>query len=193
LGHSADGSLSSGSFGSRAARYAALDDQLASKTRFFRAASHTNCVLHELLSGLVWRSLVSQPARRFLAELGGRLELINIRNARRIQDENLTGDLDSYMVRTEQEAVQSQIDALENLSRPVHSSLMLEFDDLLKVGGLPACVLRRCPPAAVYLDVLRQLRNQIGGPLRFARQRDREWIGIGLIRAIRVCADPQAR
>ncbi|HEY0747201.1 MAG TPA: hypothetical protein VGD63_10905 [Steroidobacteraceae bacterium] len=169
----------------RALLYAKLDRQLCRSTRFFGAASATNAVLCDLLVPQR-RWAISRRARRFLAEVGTDLEIMNVDSALRIaRGDCRTDDLDRAMVEAEQRAVQSSINDLHNRD-PVNLSKMLrELDDVLNGASFGSLFGRMCEPAASYIGVLQQVRRNLGRSILFVRQEDRESIGCTLIHHLR--------
>jgi hypothetical protein len=169
----------------RAVLYAKLDRQLFRSTRFFGAASATNAVLCDLLAPHR-RWAISSRSRRFLADVGADLEIMNMDCALRIaRGDCRMAELDRTMVEVEQRAVQASINDLRSRD-PVNLSKMLrELDDVLNGASFCSLFGRMFEPAASYIGVLRQVRRNLGRSIMFVRQGDRESIGRALIQHIR--------
>jgi hypothetical protein len=169
-------------FAARAVLYAQLDDELRAYTRFFSAASHTNRILHGLFPAARRCFALSKATEAFLLSVGADLERMNVRLAHKIRRRSMSGDLDRYLIVREQGAVQKHIEALKQFEC---SPLMGELDGLLQMGILRQCLAKVSAPVRPYMEVLRGVRLALGRPLSFARQGDREAIGLGLIDAVR--------
>lgn len=178
----ATGKTSSCTFADRVQLYARLDEKLHSMTRFFAAAAVTNAALVELCSLPClgrWRL-----AMAYFGVIGGALEAINIKWARRIERGEVTDDdLDSSLITLEQLEVERLL--RQHQSRHFHYRALGQINWLLHWAHPLARPLSRCPSIRVYRGVLGQMRARLGRPVDFASLNDRIGIGHALTRSIR--------
>ena len=174
-------------FNRRARLYSSLDERLCSRTRFFRAAAHTNAVLHAVFRA---PSGPSRSTERFLGQLGDRLERANVRLARDVAAANFgTGAaaeaLDAELIRREQRIAQEHLDALRVYDCASLGRAIADMDRLLRVPALAIPWSWFSRSTDIYVMALEETRSALGRQIRFAAQEDRVCIGLRLIDAIR--------
>jgi hypothetical protein len=168
-------------FAQRAHRYRCLDEQLATRTRFFAAAALTNSVLAELCvhpARWLWISCDSIVA---LAALGGRLERANLERVRHIRHDTRSSMwLDCSFIEMEQVLVESVLHGWAQSCAPRYHRFISELDRIFHAvaAGLP---LRGSPDVRRYVRVLRSVTEKSGRYLSFASRNDRVRIGKALI------------
>jgi len=174
----------------RAHAYRLLDLRLCARTRFFAAAAVIcEALAHLSVSPARWG--LGGAAWRFLAVLSTELEQVNRGIAEHIEGHAvLRPPLDACIVRIEQLHVQRELDRLQQHCRADSERLLLDCNRLLNCAhwpGLPGLRRLRVEPRAPALlrCVLQDLRHHRTRTLDFARQRDREDIGLGLIARVR--------
>jgi len=173
-------------FGRRARLYASLDRRLSPCTRFFGAAAVTNSTFGELFSRPAGRMCVAADTLEFLLQLGQRLEHLNTRQIGFIEAASMdAAGIDAAMVALEQSEVQLQLEQLRSLDPERHAIAVLQMNRLLSLAHARASPARLFAGAAAYAQVLRAVVTEIGHPICFTRQHDRECIGRTLIRWLR--------
>jgi hypothetical protein len=174
----------------RAHAYRLLDLRLCARTRFFAAAA-VICEALAHLSVSPARLSVGGAAWRFLAALSTELEQVNLGIAEHIERRALLRPaLDACIVRIEQLHVQRELDRLQQQCRADSERLLVDCNRLLNCAHWPGLAglrrLRLEPRSPALLRcVLKDLRRHRARTLDFARQRDREDIGLGLIARVR--------
>lgn len=152
-------------------RSVAADPFIAARTHFFRAAV------------IVSRTLATRDHPPFLAELGARLEVANLRRARQIRAGRLyrDGSADANtadFVRFEQALVQAELEKL--LRRDAHA-----YDELVACAN--AQISRAATGIARWLNrrfarAVHATRAQLGREVDFGRRADRELLGNAIVR-----------
>lgn len=172
-------------FAYRAALYASWDAQLRDKTRFFAAAAVTNKILAAAVRIRFPRPL-SRSAGEILDSLGSSLEKDNLRLAERLNAGRRTGPLlDERMVEMEQGWVDRFLQETALEAPKTMRRVTAELDALLNlITPWSLCIFLN-PAVGGYLRVLRQVRRQVGPPIRFCQQAHRVRIGQRLISCIR--------
>jgi hypothetical protein len=177
-------------FSRRAFTYSCLDERFARYTRFFAAAALTNAVLAELATHRARWVCVSRTTIGALISLGGLLEVINLRCARRLEVLPPSSGLDLTFVETEQAYVESVLRSWLRHSARRHNRIINELDRLLRgvaTGPLPlpgSVAVRR------YARVLRAVTMTSGHYPSFASCDDRIKIGAALILEARQLDQP---
>jgi hypothetical protein len=168
-----------GRFRYRARLYGELDSRLHSKTRFFGAASVTNCVLGDLAT----IGLASAPANRcagWLADLGSSLETLNRSIAEAVHLGCLAGPgLNARIVSIEQAVVEQSLQRARASRTSDYFDVLPVLDALLNRGWMPT--YHFSPAVRCYRRVLAQVRDELRSPIEFARHQHREKIGMALI------------
>ena len=193
-GHACSGILgNTGSgFCTRATEYGKIDANptVQSQTRFFAAA---NAVSQGLADMAAWspgvRMMgVSAQTSNFLEGVGEKLQKINESEASAIQNGTLSGpNLDQQLVRTEQLAVQAQLDALQQSNPDAYNQTISEINRALNPipGSFDQRVSSAFPTDAAFQGVLNGVRKDLGRNIDFSKQGDREVIGNALIDYVR--------
>ena len=173
-------------FCQRAYQYQQLDRMFASQTRFFAAASMTTAMLAsmEMPVGNTW--FTSRSTRTFMRAVSGQLERLNFDIAYQLESGALSGsNLDAYIVRQEQNAVQGALDGLRASDPKSYESLISEVNGLLNGEGYSGLAGSVYSSDREYQGVLDGVREQLGGDIDFANQDHREAIGMALIEHVR--------
>ncbi len=175
----------------RADTYASVDRILRDKTRFFAAASAVSLYgantdagadLDVSLSPLVG---VSGTTSAFFSKLGEDLEKMNWNIVKSIQDGSLSGEnLDAQIVQMEQTTVQEALDDLKKTNPEEYARLITDANKALNPGKV-ARDLADFPSDKAFIQILDQVRRDLGRDIDFARQSDREAIGNKLIEHVR--------
>ncbi len=166
--------------------YANLHRRLAHRTRFFSAAAATNAVLVELFSKAAVRLWLEPCTSGFLLSVGRTLEEFNTRAALRLErDVTRESGLDDKMVAIEQSAVETMLRHLALTDAVGHAVTVVQMNRLLRLAGpfYPASWLGSEVRSA-YGRVLQSVARELGRPISFALQEDRESIGRALIRSL---------
>jgi hypothetical protein len=129
---------------------------------------------------------VASHTLEFLLQLGQRLEHLNTRQIGFVESAvmNAAG-IDGAMVAIEQSEVQSQLEHLRLLDPERHAVAVLQMNRLLSMAHARASPAILFSGTATYAQVLRAVVAEIGRPVCFMRQHDREYIGRALIRWLR--------
>jgi hypothetical protein len=173
-------------FGRRARLYASLDRRLSSCTRFFGAAAVTNATFAELFSRPAGRMCIAGHTLEFLLQLGQRLEHLNTGQIGVIEAAAMNAArIDGVMVAIEQSEVQLHLDQLRSADPERHAVAVSQMNRLLSMAHARASPARLFAGAAAYAQVLRAVVAEIGHPVCFMRQHDRECIGRTLITWLR--------
>ena len=166
------------------------DRQVSHHTRFFGAAALTNILLAELFYGPAAMLLLTRT-RHFLQYAGSSLERLNMRAVQGLQSHRFCApDLDARLVALEQAALERLLRGLEKTNPATYSLAVYQMDWLLaRSGWLCRDPFAANPAACLYQEVLQQVRAEVGRPIRFALQSDRERIGRTLIGLLPSAAD----
>ncbi len=165
----------------RAETYSGYDRQVSGKTRFFGAAAATVRYLANNDLPLVG-NVISDRAEAFLNRVSSNLATLNAQTFAGIRNGSISGaNLDSKLVHLEQSRVQSMLDALPASERAaIVGSINAGFNSSLRdISGFGSSSDRQ------YNQVLNGVAKDLGRPIDFGRQSDREAIGNGLIKSIR--------
>ncbi len=176
---------SSSPFCRRAGSYGKLDRKLHAKTRFFAAATAVSLYGANTDSPLT-AFVVSSTTRDFLSKLGEDLEKVNSGIVESIQDGSLSGeDLDTQIVHMEQTAVQEALDDLKKTNPEEYERLISDANKALNPSEAMRAVAKRFPSDTAFIQILDQLRRDLGRDIDFANQSDREALGNKLIEHVR--------
>jgi len=157
----------------RARRYRriAADPAIATRTHFFAAAA------------IVTRALATRDQLPFLARMGARLEVANVRRAREIRAGKLyrrgsvlanTADF----IRFEQALVQTELEQLLARDPGAYQEVVTHASEQISraTTGLARWLNRRFARAVI------ETRRQLGREVDFARRDDRELLGNSIAR-----------
>jgi hypothetical protein len=162
--------------------YSEWDRRLASRTRFFGAAALVNAALGDLCAHRATPLLLSLPTREFLAETGRRLESLNVGLAARIHRfEIRVADLDAFMVITEQDAVERELQSVRDTDGARFDALVTQLNRVLHLTGQWFW-----PGRCAYAGTLASIRGGLRRPVDFASKEDRVHIGRRLISHLRI-------
>ncbi|MGE0887065.1 MAG: RHS repeat domain-containing protein [Blastocatellales bacterium] len=185
----------------RAEEYGHYDanPEINKRTRFFAAAAAASQALAsgDTAEGFE-RAFLSTTTRAFLSVVGEELLKVNRDVIRTIQDggsltfpgPDPTGPaLDAKLVRLEQSTVQNLLDNLKNANPDKYNTVIMENNALLNPSGfiMEAAMSSRISFATdkAFGKVLEAVRKDLGRNIDFARQSDREAIGLKLVEHIR--------
>jgi RHS repeat-associated protein len=181
--------LNSGSdYCRRALSYAEIDGVVASRTRFFAAASATVQMLASMDIPVAGRLGTSASTRSFLSTLSGNLERTNATLERSILNGLSiagTGSLDERMVHREQTEVQGALDAFSASNASGYKELIAQVNGLLNPSGMTQKAGTFFGSDRAYAGVLNSVRKSLGRDIDFSKQGDREAIGEAVIKEIR--------
>jgi uncharacterized protein RhaS with RHS repeats len=172
--------------------YNAFDQQVAGSTRFFGAAAATVSYLANNDIPILGNAL-SSAAESFLSDVSASLYSINAGIYAQIQRGELSAEgLDEKLVQMEQSKVQSMLDALPTSQR---AAVVGSINSSLNSGLRGASNFASASDAR-YNKVLTSVANDLGRPIDFGQQSDREAIGKALINDLRrsgVCTKTGSR
>ncbi len=166
---------------SRADIYQDYDRQVSGKTRFFGAAAATVEYLANNDLPLLG-NVISDQAEGFLNSASSSLAILNAQTFAGIRNGSISGaNLDRRLVHLEQSRIQSMLDALPASERAaIIGSINAGFNSSLRsMSGFGSSSDRQ------YNRVLNGVAKDLGRPIDFGRQSDREAIGNGLIKSLR--------
>jgi hypothetical protein len=165
----------------RAEMYAAWDNTVGAKTRFFAAASATMEMFGNLALFPIKYFIASGSTRSHMSAISTRIEAENRRMVREVPGSRLSGvALDRALIHREQGVVQKYLDELKGKDPKAYSGFVSEVNSMLNGGsGSPYSTDK------VYLGVLDKVREKLGGKIDFSNQSHREAIGAGLTSYIR--------
>jgi RHS repeat-associated protein len=187
------GNIGSG-FCQRAELYANVDTLVHKSTRFFAAASATSQALANVAVPGFGRVGTSAETRALLESTGQALQRFNTEIVGKIISGHITlsgPDLDAKLVHLEQNAVQKQLDSLKRSDPTAYGTAIKEINVLLNSkdgAGLASLVdLGKAifPTDKAYAQVLEGVRKSLGRDIDFANQKDREAIGLALVKHVR--------
>jgi len=172
-------------FCKRSEEYAKMDANASinSQTRFFAAASAVSALLADAATWKPARALVvSKATATFLEGIGETLEKFNQNIAKQITSGQLGGaGLDQQLVHQEQTTVQGVLDNLKSSDPDAYTKRISEINILLNPSKGKELISN-----AIGDDdsnsVLNEVREDLGHPLDFSNQKDREAIGNALIK-----------
>jgi hypothetical protein len=173
--------------------YGSYDALVHNKTRFFAAASAATQQLADVAIWGLGTAGTSESTRTFLASTNATLEQVNTEAVGRILSGQMTGsgpDLDARMVRKEQDAVQKGLDGLKKSDRGAYDTAISEVNGLLNGRTTVAATVlgaigRQFTSDGPYAGVLAGVRKSLRRDINFVNQRDREAIGLALVKYIR--------
>jgi hypothetical protein len=132
------------------------------------------------------RLLLSFTTASFLSEVGIVLEQLNLSVAQQVARRPwLTADLDGDIIRSEQSAVEVLLQKLERSNAATHQHVIQQTNRLLERARRESNIELLFPYGAYYSRVLRTTQRELGRPVDFAVQSDRELIGRTLIYHLR--------
>jgi RHS repeat-associated protein len=177
----------------RGALYGSYDGLVYNKTRFFAAASAATQQIADVAVPILGTAGTSESTRAFLASTNATLEQVNTEAVGRILSGAMTGSgdqLDARMVRLEQSTVQKGLDNLKKSDPTAYGTAIKELNGLLNgQTSVAATVLggigRQFTSDGPYAGVLAGVRKSLGRDIDFAKQKDREAIGLALVKYIR--------
>lgn len=161
--------------------YHVFDRQVSDSTRFFGAAAATVEYLANNDIPIVG-NVLSDQAEAFLGNVSANLYSLNAAVFAQIQRGELSGDgLDEKLVHMEQSKVQAMLDALPGDERAaIVNSLNTAFNSSLRsVSNIASATDAR------YNRVISGVVRDLGRPIYFGNQSDREAIGHALIKDLR--------
>ena len=165
----------------RAETYRSYDSQVSERTRFFGAAAATVEYLANNDLPLLG-NVISDRAEGFLNSVSSNLASLNAQTFAGIRNGSISGaNLDRRLVHLEQSRVQSMLNALPAADRAaIIGSINAGFNSSLRgMSGFGSSSDRQ------YNQVLNGVAKDLGRPIDFGRQSDREAIGNGLIKSLR--------
>ena len=165
----------------RAETYRSYDSQVSGRTRFFGAAAATVEYLANNDLPLLG-NVISDRAEGFLNSVSSNLASLNAQTFAGIRNGSISGaNLDRRLVHLEQSRVQSMLNALPAADRAaIIGSINAGFNSSLRgMSGFGSSSDRQ------YNQVLNGVAKDLGRPIDFGRQSDREAIGNGLIKSLR--------
>ena len=180
-------------FCQRADTYASFDNMVHDKTRFFAAASAATQELADVAVPLFGRAGTSPDTRTFLESTGQALLKINTDAVSQITSGQISGsgpELDAKMVNIEQTAVQKELVAFKARDAAAYGVAIAQINGLLNgkssltANGL-AALGRLVGTDKAYAQVLGGVRKSLGHDINFENQKDREAIGLGLVKHVR--------
>ena len=178
----------------RSRLYRYYDSVVTSHTRFFGAASMTTNMLGSMsgigegLGSVVGVGITGETETR-MKEISTILEPLNTQRfneIRRGEEQRRGPELDRAMVNMEQTAVQGFLDKLKKNDPGEYERFVSEVNETLNPVALERGVIRSFSGSdAQYLGVLDQVVSDLGCPIDFASQADREAIGNALAGHVR--------
>ncbi|MBK7598264.1 MAG: RHS repeat-associated core domain-containing protein [Acidobacteria bacterium] len=182
----------------RAEEYGYYDanPEVNKRTRFFAAAAAASQALAsgDTVQGFE-RAFLSTTTRAFLSAVGEELLKVNMGVIRTIQDgglltfqgQDLTRpDLDAKLVRLEQSTVQNMLNNLKAKDPDRYNKVIQDNNALLNPSGrLMKMATSAFPTDAAFGKILDAVRKDLGRNIDFAKQSDREAIGLKLVEHIR--------
>jgi hypothetical protein len=160
--------------------YANYDAQLSAYTRFFAAAAAVNALLAKLY--LVIRSPCSFA---FLTEVGAVLETHNRALVRAISGSACGRDLDEALVCAEQEHLQAFVTSQQARRPQQWAAARSEINGFLNERCAVLFFCRCWARSGSFSQVLRAVRDHLGGDIDFAMESHRISVGLKLIECIR--------